>query len=548
MGLLVVRYVAAAMSPSVDSAGEGRGPRVRQGGETRRDSCGGRKERADALFRSGKYAEAVEAYTHALGADPNSAVLYSNRSAAFIALEKWPEALKDARKGAGLDEGYPKAHYRQGIALHHLGEYEDAVTAFSRALKLEPNNRSIRQKLELASTATQPSRIKKYVEEIGRQLTCGNIANASALLEETRSLSSHETSPHLAFYQGCIYHQHNQLERSLRCYNKALKLLPTLISARKNAVVALTALGRHEEALENAEIAVKFQPDSAERYFELGVILMTMEKYRESSEAYTNALSINPVFKEAYINNDNVLLRLNAIEDCRKNADKAIASRMDNFWVNRMQRPPHFTPHLRSKPWWEPSTFSWVAKLENEYEDIRSEVCALLGFGEDDDTCWGQVGKRSVHDGSLVSKGTWREFPLLSCTPIPEEVVRRCPKTLKVLESIPEIAVMASTGVGESLFSLLHPGTHLRPHCGSTNARLTAHLGIKVPSGCFVTAGGEKRQWEEGKCIVFDDSYEHSVEHNGDTIRVVLLINFWHPDMDRRHWKPLGVDSKYNTI
>merc|ERR1719237_1041518 len=36
--------------------------------------------------------------------------------------------------------------------------------------------------------------------------------------------------------------------------------------------------------------------------------------------------------------------------------------------------------------------------------------------------------------------------------------------------------------------------------------------------------------------MFFDDSYEHGVVHEGESMRVVLLIRFWHPDLpvDRR--------------
>jgi aspartyl/asparaginyl beta-hydroxylase (cupin superfamily) len=34
---------------------------------------------------------------------------------------------------------------------------------------------------------------------------------------------------------------------------------------------------------------------------------------------------------------------------------------------------------------------------------------------------------------------------------------------------------------------------------------------------------------QEGKCVVFDDSFEHEVWHRGDERRVVLLLNIWHP-------------------
>lgn len=31
--------------------------------------------------------------------------------------------------------------------------------------------------------------------------------------------------------------------------------------------------------------------------------------------------------------------------------------------------------------------------------------------------------------------------------------------------------------------------------------------------------------------MVFDDSFEHEVLHEGDEARTVLLVNFWHPDV-----------------
>lgn len=33
------------------------------------------------------------------------------------------------------------------------------------------------------------------------------------------------------------------------------------------------------------------------------------------------------------------------------------------------------------------------------------------------------------------------------------------------------------------------------------------------------------------KVMVFDDSFEHEVWHNGTAPRVVLIMDFWHPDL-----------------
>ena len=41
--------------------------------------------------------------------------------------------------------------------------------------------------------------------------------------------------------------------------------------------------------------------------------------------------------------------------------------------------------------------------------------------------------------------------------------------------------------------------------------------------------GNETRYWEEGKCIIFDDSYEHEAWNKSDETRVVLIIDAWNP-------------------
>ena len=75
------------------------------------------------------------------------------------------------------------------------------------------------------------------------------------------------------------------------------------------------------------------------------------------------------------------------------------------------------------------------------------------------------------------------------------------------------------------------PGSHLKAHCGTTNRRLTLHLGVIVPEGPLMRVGNETRPWKEGKAVVFDDSFEHEVWHRGTEPRVVLYVSFWHPQL-----------------
>jgi aspartate beta-hydroxylase len=145
--------------------------------------------------------------------------------------------------------------------------------------------------------------------------------------------------------------------------------------------------------------------------------------------------------------------------------------------------------------------------LEANVDVIRGELSLLAQLTD--------VGSRSAHDGSLVAKGGWSEHVLLSASD--SGVVHRtnrCPRTTELLLRIPELVACAACGVGEAIFSVLAPRTHLRPHCASSNLRLTCHLPLVVPpplGSCTLRVGCETRAWTANQCLVFDDSFEHEV-------------------------------------
>jgi hypothetical protein len=93
----------------------------------------------------------------------------------------------------------------------------------------------------------------------------------------------------------------------------------------------------------------------------------------------------------------------------------------------------------------------------------------------------------------------------------------------------------------------LRPGTHILPHCGTTNRRLIMHFALRGAEGVNFRVGddgdsldpslfGPRGGWVnsynggDGSSIVFDDSFEHEVKHNGKADRFILLVVLKHPD------------------
>ena len=104
---------------------------------------------------------------------------------------------------------------------------------------------------------------------------------------------------------------------------------------------------------------------------------------------------------------------------------------------------------------------------------------------------------------------------------------------------IPDAISLAESGGGEVIFSRLAPRTRIEAHCGPTNLRLTAHLGLVVPTKedgvgeCKIRVDKHWYGWETGKMLLFDDSYEHEIRNDTDQVRIVLLMRFWHPALSR---------------
>eukprot|EP00510_Aplanochytrium_minuta_P003317 CAMPEP_0184006888 /NCGR_PEP_ID=MMETSP0954-20121128/981_1 /TAXON_ID=627963 /ORGANISM="Aplanochytrium sp, Strain PBS07" /LENGTH=155 /DNA_ID=CAMNT_0026285563 /DNA_START=161 /DNA_END=628 /DNA_ORIENTATION=+ len=83
-------------------------------------------------------------------------------------------------------------------------------------------------------------------------------------------------------------------------------------------------------------------------------------------------------------------------------------------------------------------------------------------------------------------------------------------------------------------FSVMDPKTHIVKHHGPSNKKLRIHLPLIVPAkkSSSIRVGEERRIFEKGKCVVFDDSFEHEAwnDHPSQK-RVCLIVDVWHPDL-----------------
>ena len=114
------------------------------------------KAQGNALLKEDKFAEAVDMYSRAIELDPDNAVYYSNRSAAFLAKgDARGKALRDAEKCIELRPEWWKGYSRKGAAEHALQRFDAARATYQRGLELDPDNASLAAAAEDAYAAGQ---------------------------------------------------------------------------------------------------------------------------------------------------------------------------------------------------------------------------------------------------------------------------------------------------------------------------------------------------------------------------------------------------------
>ncbi|KAH8052687.1 peptide-aspartate beta-dioxygenase [Aureococcus anophagefferens] len=381
-------------------------------------------------------------------------------------------------------------------------------------------------------------------------LTLEFVAGA-ALAQLGRALAAEER--YLLAYALCFYPDAVDLRD--RAAPARAELAGTRRNVAHNLVLLLCGSGKAADAVPfAAAVARHAARGDAEPWYELGTVAIDAGFDDVAADAYARAIKANPKHGASYVNLIQTLEKRRGPGDATKvRALGAAAVDHGVLWSHAMQRPPHWFPGLKSEPWHDAAAYWFTKLLRDNFEAIRDEYLGFRSYAAavESDAPGHEVGSRPgfAHDGTLTVAGSWKEHVFYAGGYRDEETCRRFPRTARVVDDIAEATGAALCGCGETLFSTLAPGTRLRPHCGSTNARLTCHFGVVVPDGDVkIRCGDEWRKWVEGDSIVFDDSWEHEVRHDGDSPRCVLLMNFWHPDFPAHLRVPEWRDKAHNNM
>ena len=175
--------------------------------------------------------------------------------------------------------------------------------------------------------------------------------------------------------------------------------------------------------------------------------------------------------------------------------------------------------------------FPGHADFEGAFPAIRAECVALMaemGAIPQFHEVMEQQAELSQHGGRF-----WRVFILRAYGADHHPHQARCPTLGRLLRAHPEVT--------SATFSILEAGKHIPAHRGPFRGILRYHLPLVIPPARGgrpsnrLRVDGETYALEEGRGILWDDTYEHEAWNDSGAVRAVLLLDVFRPE------QPLGL-------
>lgn len=258
-------------------------------------------ERANALYRDGKFKQAIMLYRKAesRGADPVATSF--NIANSYYQQNDLPNAAATYRKAVDFSNGaFSPALFNMASVYFRLKQYPECVAAYHRALKLEPENVSGWLYLGEAYGKTGDAvgalraiekayQLDKEDISIVYQLSEANIAlndfeRAVAVIRE--GYAAHPDEVDFLVYLGDVYRLNKQFEESAAAYREALGVRPDDTATMYKLADVLAEDNKPFIAMDVLNNLVQIKPDFSDAAIFLGNLAYDAKFLDRAESAY----------------------------------------------------------------------------------------------------------------------------------------------------------------------------------------------------------------------------------------------------------------------
>ena len=185
--------------------------------------------------------------------------------------------------------------------------------------------------------------------------------------------------------------------------------------------------------------------------------------------------------------------------------------------------------------WHDPADHPVTGVLEESAAMIRAELSGQTRPAEE----WAEYSESVAEDRKWRATWFYRHGRRSS------ETAALFPRTSALLDAHSGPSGPLASTLGDCFLSRLEAGGRIPAHTGLCNISLVGHLALTVPPGCGIRVGAESRGWEEGKCLVFDDTFEHETWNTSGADRYVLVFVLWRHGVTPIEREYMGVMTRW---
>jgi len=357
------------------------------------------KEKAIEAFNEQNYKGAVDLLKKAIKLDPDNHIFYSNRAAAYMALENYEKALGDADECIRLQPTWAKGYSRRGAALFRLDKLGPARDAFEKGLELDPENatyvRCTKQELQLVMDAIA-QRKEESLEFKERAIEAFNVQNFKRAEQHLSSAIELDPENHV-FYsnRAAAYMAMEKFEKALKDANECVRLQPTWAKGYSRQAAAFLSMADLPAAREACMKGLDLEPENQQvkeelRRVEIAESLALKDSateafkaqdYEKAVEDLTAAIGLDPSNQVFFSNRSVAYTAMQMYEKALEDADECI--RLQPTWAKGYSRRAAAKFHLGdlqaaklsySKAWdLEPNN----AKTKADLEHVLSEIAGM---------------------------------------------------------------------------------------------------------------------------------------------------------------------------
>ncbi|KAJ8704107.1 hypothetical protein PYW07_013401 [Mythimna separata] len=138
------------------------------------------KKAGNEAFKVGDFDRSIEKYTEGLRTCPlqfsqQRSILYCNRSAAKMKLQKYAQAAKDCSKAIELDDKYVKAYIRRAQSYEATDKLDESLADYKKILELDPSHKEAKIATVRLPPLIEEKNEKLKTEMLGKLKDLGNM-------------------------------------------------------------------------------------------------------------------------------------------------------------------------------------------------------------------------------------------------------------------------------------------------------------------------------------------------------------------------------------